>query len=52
MISAWWLLLIIPTIGFGGFLFGVLLAEKGHQDDCSDCQYNCKICPLKKEKSK
>jgi hypothetical protein len=51
MISAWWLLLIIPAIGFGGFLFGALLAEKGHQDDCSDCQYNSMNYSKNKEKS-
>ena len=52
MISAWWLLLIIPAVGVIGFLFGVLLAEKGHQDDCDDCQYNCMNCSKNKEKSK
>ena len=52
MISAWWLLLIIPTAGAIGLLFGALLAEKGHQDDCANCQYNCKICPHKEKETK
>ena len=51
MISAWWLTLI-PLAGSVGLLFGILFAEKSRQDECADCQYNCKVCPLKKEKSK
>lgn len=51
MISAWWLVLI-PISGGISFLFGGLLAEKGHQDDCADCQYNCMNCSKNKEKSK
>ena len=50
MISAWWLLLI-PIAGGIGLLFGGLLAEKGHQDDCSDCQYNSMNYSKNKEKS-
>ena len=50
MVSAWWLILI-PMAGGIGMLFGGLFATKGQQDDCADCQYNCKICPLNKEKS-
>ena len=51
MISAWWLMLLPLAAGIG-LIFGVLFAEKGRQDECADCQYNCQICPLKKEKSK
>jgi hypothetical protein len=51
MISAWWLALL-PIAGGIGLLFGGLFAEKGRQDDCADCQYNCKTCQYKKEKSK
>ena len=50
MISAWWLMTLPLAAGIG-LIFGVLFAEKSRQDDCADCQYNCKICPLKKEKS-
>ena len=51
MISAWWLTLI-PISASIGLLFGVLFAEKGRQDDCADCQYNCMNCSKNKEKSK
>ena len=52
MISAWWLLLIVPVIGAASVCLGGMFATKGHQDDCADCQYNCKICQYNKEKSK
>lgn len=44
MISAWWLLLIVPIVSIVGVCVGGLFATKGHLDDCADCQYNCKIC--------
>ena len=51
MISTWWLALIIPIIGAIGICIGGLIAVKGQQDDCADCQYKCKNCSFKKEKS-
>jgi hypothetical protein len=51
MISAWWLLLIVPFVSMAGVCLGGMFATKGHLDDCADCQYNCKTCQYKKEKS-
>ena len=51
MISAWWLLLIVPFVSMAGVCLSGMFATKGQQDDCADCQYNCKVCPLNKEKS-
>ena len=51
MISAWWLLLIVPVVSITGVCLGGLFATKGHQDDCADCQYNCKICPKNKKET-
>lgn len=50
MISPWWLILIPIASGIS-LLFGGLFAEKGRQDDCANCQYNCMNCSKNKEKS-
>lgn len=51
MISAWWLLLIIPMASTAGMILAGFFVISGQQDDCAECQYNCLKCPLKKEKS-
>ena len=51
MISAWWLLLIVPAASIAGACITGLCTTNSQLDHCADCQYNCLICPLKKEKS-
>lgn len=51
MISAWWLLLIVPVSSIVGICITGFCAANSQKDCCSDCQYNCLTCSLKKEKS-
>ena len=48
MISAWWLLLIIPICSFAGYALCGVMSSGSQADDCSKCIYNAH----NKEKSK
>lgn len=48
MISAWWLLLIIPACFLGGYVVCGVMASGSQADDCTECIYNAR----NKEKSK
>jgi hypothetical protein len=48
MISAWWLLLIIPITFVVGIGYGAVLSEGKQADKCAKCMYNS----IEKEKSK
>ena len=51
MISAWWLLLIIPAASAAGIFITGLCAINSQQDRCANCQHNCINCSKNKEKS-
>ena len=51
MISAWWLLLIVPAASIAGIFITGLCAVNSQQDRCAKCQYNCINCSKNKEKS-
>lgn len=40
MISAWWLLLIIPTCFLGGYVLCGTMTSGSQADDCAECMYN------------
>ena len=50
--SPWWLFLIIPFCTFFGYILCGFMSFGAQEDKCQECQYNCKTCPYKKEKSK
>lgn len=52
MISAWWLLLIIPLSGVIGYSFCGVLSGNTQADNCANCQYNCLICNKKDKEAK
>lgn len=49
MISAWWLVLIMPICVTIGMIFNGIFNSTAQIDLCSQCHYNCKICPKNKE---
>ena len=52
MISAWWLLLIIPVSATFGLALGGILSGNAQADNCANCQYNCLICDKKDKEAK
>ena len=52
MISAWWLILIIPITTIFGLTLGGMLSTKAQDDQCANCQYNCFICKKKDKEAK
>ena len=47
MISAWWLILVIPLSVAVGYGLCGMLSGNAQADQCANCQYNCFICKKK-----
>ena len=52
MISAWWLVFVIPACTTFGLFLGAALSSKAQADNCANCQYNCLICNKKDKEAK
>ena len=51
MISALWLLLVIPASVAFGFGLCALFGENTQADICANCQYNCSTCTRNKKET-